>query len=114
MNSKRSASYMAKGIFITVAIVSFCYLREFNLRQFLTGGLTALSIFAFAYYVLDPGLDNLERYTFATAPALVDGRQLRAIRAGCKDSSRTHARCLLKRWRHSSPIATSATFMRWW
>ncbi|HEX4140512.1 MAG TPA: DUF2723 domain-containing protein [Candidatus Methylacidiphilales bacterium] len=62
------SQYMAKGIFIVVAIVAFCYLREFDWRLFVLGGLTALSIFAFAYYVLDPGLDQLERYTFATAP----------------------------------------------
>ena len=59
---------MAKGIFITVAVVSFFYVKRFDLRLFLVGALTALSIFAFIYYVLDPGLEQAQRYTLATAP----------------------------------------------
>jgi len=62
------SQYMARGIFVVTAIVAFCYVREFKTRLFFLGALTALAVFAFAYYVLDPGLDNLERYTWATAP----------------------------------------------
>jgi tetratricopeptide (TPR) repeat protein len=62
------SQYMAKGVFITVAVISFFYVRQFNATLFCLGGLTAISIFAFAYYVLDPGLTQLDRYTWATAP----------------------------------------------
>jgi tetratricopeptide (TPR) repeat protein len=62
------SQFMAKAIFIMVAVVAFFYMKEFRLRLFLIGGFTALAVFAFAYYVFDPGLEHLRRYTWSTAP----------------------------------------------
>ncbi len=62
------SQYMAKGIFVTVAVVSFFYVREFKFGLFCLGGLTALVVLAFGYYLLDPGLDHLRRYTSYSAP----------------------------------------------
>jgi tetratricopeptide (TPR) repeat protein len=53
---------LAKAIFIMTAVVSFFYLKEFRLRFFVLGVATAFAIFAFCYYVLDPGVDELERW----------------------------------------------------
>ncbi len=55
---------MARGIFIVVAVVAFFYVKEFNVRLFCLGALTAVVVFAFGYYLLDPGLDQLQRYTW--------------------------------------------------
>jgi tetratricopeptide (TPR) repeat protein len=56
------SQFMAKGIFILTAVVSFFYLKEFRLHLFLIGVATAFAIFAFCFYVLDPGLDHLQRW----------------------------------------------------
>jgi len=59
---------MAKGIFIFVAVVSFAYVKEFKPGRFGLGALTAIVVFAFGFYVLDPGPELQERYTLASAP----------------------------------------------
>jgi tetratricopeptide (TPR) repeat protein len=63
------SQFMAKVIFITVAVVSFFYLRQFRMRLFLLGGLTAFAVFALGYYLLDPGLEHRQRYTWAHSAA---------------------------------------------
>jgi tetratricopeptide (TPR) repeat protein len=64
----RITEAMAKLILGTTAVVSFFYLKEFRLRLFLTGALTAAAIFAYGYYLLDPGETETLRYTAASAP----------------------------------------------
>jgi tetratricopeptide (TPR) repeat protein len=59
---------MAWMILILTAVVSFFYLKEFRLKLFLLGAATALVIFSYGYYLLDPGENNALRYTAATAP----------------------------------------------
>jgi tetratricopeptide (TPR) repeat protein len=50
------------------AIVSFLYLKKFRLHLFLLGVATAIAVFAYGYYLLDPGEADTLRYTAATAP----------------------------------------------
>ncbi|MEI9999948.1 MAG: hypothetical protein WDO13_12735 [Verrucomicrobiota bacterium] len=52
---------MALGIFILTALIAFFYTRAFRLHLFLLGVVTACAVFAFGYYLLDPGLDKSER-----------------------------------------------------
>jgi tetratricopeptide (TPR) repeat protein len=59
---------MAWLILPATAVISFFYLKEFRLKLFLLGGATAVVLFAYGYYLLDPGEKNLIRYTAATAP----------------------------------------------
>ncbi len=53
---------MAKIIFGLVAVVSFFYLKEFRLRLFLIGALTAVAFFAYGHYILSPSEANVARY----------------------------------------------------
>ncbi len=53
---------MAKLIFGLTAIVSFFYLKQFRWHLFLLGAATAVAVFAFGYYVLDPGEAHALRY----------------------------------------------------
>ena len=59
---------MARLILAFTAIVSFFYLKEFRLQLFLLGAATAFALFAYGYYLLDPGETDTLRYTMATAP----------------------------------------------
>jgi tetratricopeptide (TPR) repeat protein len=59
---------MAWLIFGSTAIISFFYLKEFRWHLFLLGAATALAVFAYGYYLLDPGEGLAMRYTAATAP----------------------------------------------
>ncbi len=59
----RISEAMAKLIFGLTAVVSFFYLKEFRLRLFLTGALTAVAIFAYGHYLFSPSEDNTLRYT---------------------------------------------------
>jgi len=59
----RISEAMAKLIFVSTAIVSFFYLKEFRLRLFLTGALTAVAFFAYGNYFLSPTEDDTLRYT---------------------------------------------------
>jgi tetratricopeptide (TPR) repeat protein len=58
---------MAKLILGLTVVVSFFYLKEFRLRLFLLGAATAVAVFAYGYYLLDPGETDTLRYTAATA-----------------------------------------------
>jgi len=58
---------MAWLILAATAVVSFYYLKEFRLHLFLLGAATAVVIFAYGYYLLDPGETDLVRYTASTA-----------------------------------------------
>jgi tetratricopeptide (TPR) repeat protein len=59
---------MAWLIFGSTAAIAFFYLREFRLQLFLLGIATVLVIFAYGYYLLDPGESETMRYTAASAP----------------------------------------------
>ena len=58
---------MAKIILVFTAVVSFCYLKEFRLRLFLLGALTAVAVFAYGYYLLEPPGASVERHGFHTS-----------------------------------------------
>jgi len=64
----RITEAMAKLILGTTVAVSFFYAKEFRLRLFLTGSLTAFAIFAYGQYLLDPGEKGTLRFTAASAP----------------------------------------------
>ena len=53
---------MAKLIFAMTAVIAFLYMKEFRLRLFLIGVATAFAVFMYGFYLLDPGLNHLERY----------------------------------------------------
>jgi tetratricopeptide (TPR) repeat protein len=59
---------MARLILVFTVIISFFYLKEFRLHLFLLGVATAVALFAYGYYLLDPGEANALRYTAANAP----------------------------------------------
>jgi tetratricopeptide (TPR) repeat protein len=59
---------MAWLIFGSTAIISFFYLKEFRLKLFLLGAAVVVVIFAYGYYLLDPGEHDTLRYTFSAAP----------------------------------------------
>jgi tetratricopeptide (TPR) repeat protein len=63
----RISEAMAKLIFLTTAVVSFFYLKEFRLRLFLAGALAAIAFFAYGHYLLSPSEDDTLRYA-AAAP----------------------------------------------
>jgi tetratricopeptide (TPR) repeat protein len=59
---------MAWLIFASTAVISFFYLKTFRWNLFLLGAATVAAIFAYGYYLLDPGETDILRYTAATAP----------------------------------------------
>ena len=59
---------MAWLIFASTLVISFFYVGEFRLKLFLLGAATMAAIFAYGYFMLDPGEDDTLRYTTATAP----------------------------------------------
>jgi hypothetical protein len=59
---------MAWLIFAFTAVVSFFYLKRFRLQLFLLGAGTAVALFAYGFYLLDPGEDNIQRFSAETAP----------------------------------------------
>jgi tetratricopeptide (TPR) repeat protein len=59
---------MAWMIFISTAAISFFYLKEFRLNLFLLGVATVLAIFAYGYFLLDPGENDALRFLPSTAP----------------------------------------------
>jgi tetratricopeptide (TPR) repeat protein len=63
----RITEAMAKLIFGVTAAISFFYLKEFRLRLFLAGALTAVAFFAYGHYLLSPSEEDALRYT-ASAP----------------------------------------------
>jgi tetratricopeptide (TPR) repeat protein len=65
----RISEAMAKLIFGLTAVISFFYLKEFRLRLFLAGALTAVAFFAYGHYLLGPGEEDAVRHT-ASAPHL--------------------------------------------
>jgi tetratricopeptide (TPR) repeat protein len=59
---------MAWLIFGSTAAISFFYLKVFRLHLFVLGAATAVVVFAYGYYLLDPNGPDSVRYTSATAP----------------------------------------------
>jgi tetratricopeptide (TPR) repeat protein len=58
---------MAKLILGCTIVVSFFYLKQFRLHLFLLGAATAVVIFAYGFYLLEPNTENALRHTSATA-----------------------------------------------
>ncbi len=58
---------MAWLIFGITAVVAFFYLKEFRLKLFLLGALTAIAAFAFGFYLMSGSEDELQRYPFTLA-----------------------------------------------
>ncbi len=59
----RITEAMAKLIFGLTAVISFFYMKEFRLRLFLAGVLTAAAIFAYGHYLLSASEEDTLRYT---------------------------------------------------
>jgi tetratricopeptide (TPR) repeat protein/lipid-A-disaccharide synthase-like uncharacterized protein len=55
---------MARLILGFTAVVAFCYTREFQPKLFLLGALTALAVFAYGFYLLDPGENETVRHVW--------------------------------------------------
>ena len=59
---------MAWLIFASTIVIAFFYVSEFRLNLFLLGAATMAAVFAYGYFMLDPGESDTLRYTAATAP----------------------------------------------
>jgi tetratricopeptide (TPR) repeat protein len=58
---------MAWLVFGLTAAVSFFYLKEFRLKLFLLGALTAAAVFAVGFYLMSGSEDDTQRYVFTLA-----------------------------------------------
>ena len=54
--------YMAWLIFASMVVIAFLYVGEFRWKLFLLGAATMVSIFAYGYFMLDPGEGDALRY----------------------------------------------------